>query len=54
MPLHLGSTQKVISQNIAELIRSGRSPAQAAAISYKKAGKSRESKRPRLAEYVGT
>lgn len=45
MPLKKGSSQKVISANIAELIRAGHPPAQAAAIAYKEAGKSR--KKPR-------
>lgn len=40
MPLKKGSSQKVISANIAELRRSGRPPDQAAAIAYKVAGKS--------------
>lgn len=35
MPLAKGSTPEVISQNIAELIRAGHAPAQAAAIAYK-------------------
>lgn len=39
MPLEAGSSQKVISANIAELVRAGHSQAQAAAIAYKKAGK---------------
>ena len=42
MPLKQGSSEKAISENIAELIRSGRSPEQAAAIAYKQAGKSRD------------
>ena len=42
MPLKQGSSEKTISENIAELIRSGRSPEQAAAIAYKQAGKSRD------------
>lgn len=37
MPLAKGTSQESISQNIAELIRSGREPAQAAAIAYKMA-----------------
>ena len=40
MPLKKGSSQKTISSNIVELIRSGRDPKQAAAISYSKAEKS--------------
>lgn len=54
MPLELGSTQKVISDNIATEVKAGKKPAVAAAIAYRKAGKYRKSKRPRLAEYVGT
>lgn len=42
MPLKQGTSQEVISENIAELIRSGHSPEQAAAIAYKSAGKSRD------------
>lgn len=34
MPLEAGSSQEVISRNIAELVRSGRDPKQAAAIAY--------------------
>ena len=42
MPLKKGSSKKVISSNIAELIRSGRKPSQAAAIAYDKAGKKKK------------
>ena len=42
MPLKRGSSQKVISQNIAELIKSGRKKDQAVAISYDKARKSKK------------
>jgi hypothetical protein len=45
MPLKEGSSQATISENIAELIRSGRDPDQAKAIAYEKAGKSRDDKR---------
>lgn len=38
MPLEKGSSQEVISRNIAELIRAGHSKEQAAAIAYKEAG----------------
>lgn len=41
MPLFKGSSQSVISQNIAELRRSGRPEAQAVAIAMNKAGKSK-------------
>ena len=44
-PLKKGRSNKVISENIAELIRSGRKPDQAAAIAYKGAGKSRKRKK---------
>lgn len=37
MPLVKGSSQEAISQNIAELVRSGHEPAQAAAIAYRAA-----------------
>lgn len=37
MPLRAGSSKEIIGENIAELIRSGHDPAQAAAIAYKKA-----------------
>lgn len=42
MPLKKGSSKKVIGENIGELIRSGRSKEQAAAIAYDKAGKSKK------------
>lgn len=44
MPLLKGSSKSVISQNIAELIRSGRKEDQAVAIAYSNAGKSRKTK----------
>lgn len=40
MPLQKGSSEKIISENIAELIKAGHSKEQAAAIAYKTAGKS--------------
>lgn len=43
MPLHEGKSEKVISENIAELIRSGRSKEQAAAIAYSESRKSKDS-----------
>ncbi len=45
MPLKKGSSQKVISANIAELIRSGRSHAQAVAIAMSHAGKSNKKRK---------
>lgn len=45
MPLKKGSSKKVISENIGELVRSGRKPAQAAAIAYSEARKSRKKKK---------
>ncbi len=41
MPLKKGSSQAIISENIATEIRRGHDPKQAAAIAYKTAGKSR-------------
>lgn len=41
MPLQKGSSQKVISRNIAELVHSGRPQKQAIAIAMGKAGKSK-------------
>lgn len=45
MPLKAGKSKAVIQANIAELVRSGYSASQAAAIAYKKAGKSRDKKK---------
>ena len=42
MPLKSGKSKKAISANIAELIRSGRPKAQAIAIAYSNAGKSKK------------
>ncbi len=41
-PLRKGSSKKVISENIGELIRSGRPKDQAVAIAMNKAGKSKK------------
>jgi len=45
MPLKKGKSKKVVSQNISELIRSGRPKKQAVAIAMQKAGKSRKKKK---------
>ena len=44
MPLLKGSSKHIISENIAELRRSGRSEAQSVAIAMSKAGKGKKSK----------
>ncbi len=45
MPLKKGKSKATISKNIEELLRSGRPAAQAAAIAYNTAGKSKKKKR---------
>ena len=45
MPLLKGSNKEVISQNIAELRKSGYKEDQAVAIAFSKAGKSRDKKK---------
>lgn len=42
MPLKQGSSQKVISENIGELIKAGHKPKQAAAIAYREAGETKD------------
>jgi len=42
MPLQKGSSKKVISKNIAEMVRAGHPQKQAIAAAYAKAGKSRK------------
>lgn len=44
MPLLKGTSDKVISRNIAKLIKEGYSRSQATAIAYKEAGKKRARK----------
>lgn len=41
MPLAKGSSKKVIAENVKREIHAGKKPAQATAIAYRKAGKSR-------------
>jgi hypothetical protein len=44
VPLKKGKSQDVISENIRREIKAGKSPKQAQAIAYAKAGKSRKRK----------
>ncbi len=45
MPLKKGKSKKVISENIAELQRSGRPKDQSVAIAFSEAGKSKDKKK---------
>lgn len=47
MPLKKGRSKRVISQNISELIHSGKPKSQAVAIAMERAGKSRKRRRKR-------
>lgn len=42
MPLRKGRSKKVISENIAEMIRAGHPKEQAVAAAYRKAGKAKK------------
>lgn len=50
MPLKSGSSDEVISDNIAELVKAGHPQDQAAAIAYKKAGRSKNNSMSTRAE----
>jgi len=45
MPLKKGKSKRVVSENIRELMQSGRPQRQAVAIAMKKAGKSKKRKK---------
>ena len=47
MPLRTGKSQKVVSANVSELVRSGRSQKQSIAIALEKAGKARKNRMKR-------
>lgn len=50
MPLKKGKSKKVLGENIAELIRSGKPKKQAVAIAYNNAGLSKKSNRKKNVE----
>jgi len=50
MPLKRGSSKRVVSDNIAELIRSGRPAKQSAAIAYSEARRTGRAGRPKKAK----
>lgn len=47
MPLAKGSSAKVISQNIKEMVKAGHPQQQAIAAAYRMAGKSKQKKGPK-------
>ena len=53
MPLDKGSSDKTVSDNIRELMHSGRPQKQSIAIAMRKAGRSRRRKRKSSRKYSG-
>lgn len=53
MPLEMGKSKKVISDNIAELRNSGRGEKQSVAIAYSEAGESKKKKAKAKAKKKG-